>query len=160
MRRAVVSMLVAATAAAVLSCGAAKPQQRSAFVVQDQKKNEIRDYFMLIREWRAEIGLPGVQPRYALIQKYWNVDIHSLRQKLAKMCELPAEPTDTCNDVCNIAENICENAEAICRIADELENDRWADEKCASAKASCKEAKETCCDCEAKNGNGHGDSAG
>ena len=69
---------------------------------------------------------------------------------------MPAEPTNTCNDVCTIAENICENAAAICRISDELENDRWADEKCASAKASCKEAKETCCGCEDKNGNGHG----
>jgi len=151
-----VTILVGCAAAVALSC--AGPGQ-SIYKVSDDKKNEIKGYFMQIREWRAEIKLPGVEPSDSMIQKYWNMDMHSLRERLAKMCELPAEPTEKCNDVCTIAENICENAEAICRIADELENDRWADEKCASAKASCKQAKERCCGCEDKHGNGHGDSA-
>ncbi len=151
MRRASRAALVACTAAAVLSC-AGPP------LVQDKwgtdRKDEIRAYFMQIREWRAEIGLKGVEPQYAVIQTVRGVPVGDL----ARMCELPAEPAGACNDICGIAEHICENAEAICRIADELENDRWADEKCASAKASCKEAKESCCDCEAKHGNA--DSAG
>ncbi len=154
MRRAIVTVLVAATAAAVLSCGRSKPVLEPS-VVQVDRKNEISAYFMQIREWRAEIGLPGVEPRHAVIQKLRDVTVDDL----ARMCELPAEPAGECNDICGIAEHICENAEAICRIADEPKDDSWADEKCASAKASCKEAKESCCGCEAKHGNGNGDSA-
>jgi hypothetical protein len=134
-----------------MSC-AGKGQAPSQFVRSDARKDEIKMLWGQIREWRAEIHLRGVEPTSHMIQRYLHVSMHDLRQELANMCEQPTEPTDTCNDVCSIAENICENAEAICRIAGELDNDHWADQKCASAKASCKEAKQRCCDCEHKNG--------
>lgn len=71
---------------------------------------------------------------------------------LRRVCEPPPEPSPSCTDVCNLAEAICDNAGDICRIADELADDYWAKEKCRSAKASCKEAKEHCCGCEGENG--------
>jgi hypothetical protein len=55
---------------------------------------------------------------------------------------------ETCNDVCSLADAICDNAEQICILADELgKQDTWAQGKCASAKASCRDAKKKCCGC-------------
>ena len=71
-----------------------------------------------------------------------------------RICPDEYEPvTEECQDVCSLAGAICENADSICRIAGELPGDTWAEGKCDSAKASCKEAKERCCSCE--NGAGH-----
>jgi len=144
--------LIFAWLAFALSCAGAGTPTRSVYQRADLEKDEIRSLWMQVREWRAEIGLRGVEPQHSLIQRYVHVSMHKLRQDLARMCEQPTEPTDTCTDVCNIAESICENAEKICTIAGELGNDAWADQKCASAKASCKEAKERCCNCESENG--------
>ncbi len=57
----------------------------------------------------------------------------------------------SCNDTCSLADAICDNAERICDIADELgKDDDYAQGKCASAKASCREGKQRCCDCSKK----------
>ena len=53
-----------------------------------------------------------------------------------------------CNDVCDLAVAICDNAETICNIAAELgKQDDYAQSKCESATASCREAKQRCCNC-------------
>jgi hypothetical protein len=58
----------------------------------------------------------------------------------------------SCDDVCNLADAICDNAEAICTIAGELgKDDDFAQDKCSSAKGSCREAKQKCCGCSADN---------
>ncbi len=116
----------------------------------DMQKNEIQALSMQIREWRAEAKLAGVEPPTWLIQRYRRMPFSTLREQL---CAPPEEPVEECTDVCDLAENICENAEKICEIAAELPGDTWARDKCTSAKASCKEAKDRCCSCETKNGN-------
>ena len=60
---------------------------------------------------------------------------------------LPGPPQARCADVCELGGAICENAEDICAIATELGDDAWAKDKCDSAKASCREAQERCCQC-------------
>ena len=67
-------------------------------------------------------------------------------QGAQRVCQ--AQVPSTCNDVCNLADAICDNAERICEIAAELgSDDKLGQEKCASAKASCREAKQRCCSC-------------
>lgn len=55
--------------------------------------------------------------------------------------------SDTCSDVCTLAASICDNAGRICRLADALAPDDWAEEKCTSADASCTEANDNCTEC-------------
>lgn len=69
-------------------------------------------------------------------------------QTAAAVCAVGHEVPDTCSDVCSLADAICDNAEQICILADELgTSDTWAQEKCANAKASCRDAKQRCCQC-------------
>lgn len=109
-----------------------------------QRKQEIHMLWAQIREWRQDAGLKGVEPPRGEIIKMHGQSMSSAKS----VCPEDTEPvTQGCKDVCSLAEAICENAESICRIADELVDDSWAQDKCASAKASCKEAKEECCRC-------------
>jgi hypothetical protein len=72
-----------------------------------------------------------------------------------RICRVEKDPTTAvCTDTCNLKDAICDNAESICRIAGELGNDDWADKKCSSAKASCKEATQKCCECTAGEASG------
>jgi hypothetical protein len=108
----------------------------------DMNKQEIAGLWMQIRDWRVEMGL-RVEPDTTAIPAARRQPVQVLR-----VCpEHPNPETATCRDTCNIADAICDNAERICDIAEELEGDAWAAEKCESAKASCKEATERCCDC-------------
>ncbi|RMH38827.1 MAG: hypothetical protein D6689_18565 [Deltaproteobacteria bacterium] len=135
---------------ALTSCGAKQPTSR--YAAADARKDEIRGLWMQIRMWRAEMGLRGVEPTSRAIRQMLHVPMHQLLAELAAMCVPPTDPSHACSDTCNLAENICENAEAICRIAGELRDDDWARRKCASAKASCKDAKRQCCACESRHG--------
>jgi hypothetical protein len=63
----------------------------------------------------------------------------------APACQVPASPT--CADSCKLADSICDNAGRICKLAGQLENDPWANEKCSSGTASCEAARKRCCDC-------------
>jgi hypothetical protein len=98
---------------------------------------------MQIRAWRIEAGLRGAEPPDLMKMSIWQKPVVEVRTS----CEVSADPPDACADVCNIAEAICDNADEICRLAEDLAGDSWAKEKCDSAKASCREAVERCCDC-------------
>ena len=76
----------------------------------------------------------------------WRGRTGAARRRACAPTTTPVPPT--CSDVCSLADAICDNAEAICGIADELgKDDHVAQEKCTSAKASCREAKQRCCNC-------------
>lgn len=65
-------------------------------------------------------------------------------------CPDGAKPdTPRCGDVCSAGGSICANAEAICRIAGDLQGDAWAAEKCESAERACEDAINNCCACSA-----------
>ncbi|MCG8425313.1 MAG: hypothetical protein MJE77_46125 [Proteobacteria bacterium] len=139
------ALLVGLTGALVaISCGGS---QMPGYERIDQRKQEIAILWGQIRSWRQEAGLKGVEPKRVVIIEMNGKPMSSA----TRVCPEPIEPeTSRCRDLCSLAGAICENAESICRIAGELIEDPWAHDKCSSAKASCKEAKQACCQCRAK----------
>ena len=110
-----------------------------------EKRNEITALWTQIREWRQEAGM-DLEPAPKTILQVEN----RTAKKIARERLCPAKPPPpACDDVCGLSEAICENSESICGIAAELAPDDWAEQKCNSAKASCREAKQRCCSCEA-----------
>ena len=107
-------------------------------------RGEITALWTQIRDWRREAGTDVEPPRAAVIQA-GRIDVGTARS--APICRTYT-PTPACDDVCGLADAICDNASSICEIADTMPADKWAEDKCNSAKASCREAKERCCKCD------------
>ena len=94
-----------------------------------------------IRDWRREAGMK-VDPSPESMLEMRRRDL----KEAERVCPDTHPITKQCEDICSLADAICDNAEAICDIADKLgKDDHQAQEKCTSAKASCKEAKQRCC---------------
>jgi hypothetical protein len=105
----------------------------------DRRPDEITALWTQIRDWRREAGLP-VEPRREDVMGIYNTPMKSVEP----VCSPDHSVPTTCGDVCSLADAICDNAEQICILADDLK-DQWSADKCASAKASCREAKKNCC---------------
>lgn len=105
--------------------------------------NEITALWTQIRDWRREAHMdldPTPQSVFEMRKR--------TAKEVSRVCPENHQVPQTCNDVCNLADAICDNAERICDLADQLgKADFYAQDKCASAKASCHEAKRRCCDC-------------
>ena len=145
-------MLIALVALATIaaSCSAQRqspaPASSEYYMQADMRKAEILDLWEQIRGWRVEELQLSANPNRMVVAAVFRSSINRLR-----ICpSQPAPKTPVCTDVCVIKDAICDNAEDICRIASEIPNDHWARDKCNSAKASCKEARERCCSCIAK----------
>ena len=109
------------------------------------KMNEVTALWTQIRQFRAEMNLP-LEPSSSMLVEFKNKSVKDAQRVCADNHAVPKP----CEDTCTLSGHICDNADLICKIADELgENDR-AQEKCTSAKASCREAKQRCCNCSAK----------
>ncbi len=125
---------------AILSCtapGPATPKPNDRYDLLTQQTA----LWTQIRDWRREAGL-RVDPPAELLQEFRG---RSLKEA-QRVCPDTHPVTKPCEDICSLADAICDNAEAICDIATKLgKNDHQAQEKCTSAKASCKEAKQRCC---------------
>jgi hypothetical protein len=107
------------------------------------KENRITTLWNEIREFRRDAGMPLDPPRSFMLQFQGQTV-----KEVARVCADGHQVPPRCDDVCNLADNICDNAEEICNIADELgKGDEYAQDKCTSAKASCREAKQRCCAC-------------
>jgi hypothetical protein len=110
-----------------------------------EKKNEITALWTQIRDWRQEAGMDLDPASKTILQVERRTAKKVARERLC-----PAKPPPAaCDDMCGLSEAICENSESICAIAAELAPDDWAEQKCNSAKASCREAKQRCCSCDA-----------
>lgn len=126
---------------ALVSC-AGQARKATPYEVSDARKDDIRDLWIQIRGWRVEAGMDP-DPSTVLITSQVRIGMGSPRLRIC-----PVNPrTEVCQDVCTLKDAICSNAARICDIARELGGDPWADGKCASAKASCKEARARCCRC-------------
>jgi hypothetical protein len=113
------------------------PDPRSA------KMNEILTLWGQIRDWRHDAHMT-LEPSASLQFAWKDKPFRDIKH----VCPDGHAVPKTCSDVCELSDDICENAELICRIADELgKGDVPAQEKCTSAKASCRESKQRCCDC-------------
>ncbi len=110
------------------------------------RKNDIRALWVQIRQWRQRDLKLASEP--APFSSALSTPVKELRSCIETD---RSSKSGTCADTCRVKDAICDNADDICRIADELGDDAWAKEKCQSAKASCKEAKEQCCGCNAPN---------
>ena len=130
-------------AALILSCAAGTSMQRESDRIA--KMNEITSLWTQIREFRADMGL-SLEPSVTMLNEFRTKSVKDAQRVCTDNHKVPKP----CEDTCTLSGHICENADLICKIADELgEHDR-AQEKCTSAKASCREAKQKCCNCSAK----------
>ncbi len=109
--------------------------QKSA--VAPSNKGEITALWTQIRDWRREAGL-RVEPSAESMLEMRNRNL----KEAQRVCPDTHPITKQCEDICSLADAICDNAEAICEIANKLgKDDHQAQEKCTSAKASCKELR-------------------
>lgn len=136
MRASTLGIVLVVASAIAASCKPPKPP-RPPIV------NEITALSIQIREWRREAKLP-VDPRREDVLAIAPKTIEEARY----VCPASHPVPNSCGDVCSLADAICDNAEQICILADELgKDDKWAQDKCDSAKASCRDAKKLCCKC-------------
>ena len=134
-------LVLGVLAALVVACRGQVPD----LPPRPEKIQLINGLWLQIRGWRSELRME-LDPSPTTELQY-----HSKTVTQAKAVCPDAQPiAPTCGDTCVLAEHICDNAETICSIADELgKDDAPAQDKCASAKASCREAKQRCCNCNA-----------
>ena len=145
MRGVALGLALGITIAVVMSCGGSQEPgtMDERMRIKLQKENEITALWTQIREFRRDGKMPLDPPRSLQIQ-FERSPVDAVK----RVCTDGHEVPKTCDDVCDLATAICDNMEAICGIADDLgKDDTFAQEKCASAKASCREAKQRCCDC-------------
>ncbi len=110
-----------------------------------EKENQITSLWTQIREFRQRAGM-RVEPSPADVLSFGGKTVN----QVAQVCPDGHDIPQTCSEICSLADAICDNAETICSIADELgKQDDYAQDKCKSAKASCREGKERCCGCPA-----------
>lgn len=134
-----------ALAALVLSCAVNSRRVDTELQTRIDKMNEITQLWVEIRRDRGDLGMP-LDPSPSTEMMFRDKPVQDAR----RVCpDNHAVPT-VCTDTCNISDHICENAELICKIADELGKNDRAQEKCTSGKASCREAKQRCCNCSSK----------
>jgi hypothetical protein len=113
----------------------------------DQRKQDITKLWNEIGDWRERDGL--IRDPLAGMSRNDMQQIPKSPVAKIRQCPNEEEPpkTDQCTDVCALKDDICDNAADICRIASDLGDDAWAQKRCKSAKASCKEATDKCCGC-------------
>ena len=109
----------------------------------DPRENEITTLWTQIRGFRRDMGM-HLDPTAQTLSYVAPLRLPDAK----KVCSQNHPVPTTCNEVCGLADDICDNAERICQIADELgKGDEYAQDKCKSAKASCREAQQKCCEC-------------
>jgi hypothetical protein len=136
MKATTLGIVLATAIALAVACGSRQK-------VDTRKQDEITALWTQIRNWRREAHLP-VDPRREDVIALEPVPVDQAKHVCPDAHPIPP----SCGDVCSLADAICDNAESICILADELgKGDKWAQDKCASAKASCRDAKQLCCKC-------------
>lgn len=138
----IAGLVLGAMLGAFIACGGAPPPPP----VQANQRSEILALWTQIRDWRREAKM-GLDPSPQTEAQITGLTV----KEIERVCPDGHKVPSTCNEVCNLGDDICDNAERICNLADQLgKDDAWAQEKCTSAKASCREAKQKCCNCSAK----------
>ena len=127
-----------------IACAASpKPASAPAAMAPD-KHAQIEDLMKQIDAQRTQLGLPAPAPA-ALTCTECTAAPMAETPRPSQTC--PPAAGDRCQDTCKLSDTICSNAAEICKIASELPGDKWADEKCETAKTSCTDAQSQCCHC-------------
>ncbi len=130
--------------AIIVACGG-KQAEDPAWIIRQRKLDAMDHRLAEIRQWRHERGI-----RAELPQSDVSIWLPRTLPQAKNVCPENHAVPKTCGEICTLSDDICDNAEAICAIADELgKDDHEGQERCASAKASCHDAKQRCCDCAA-----------
>ena len=146
MRYAVVCALAFGIAAGALAGACIRPH--ATCVKGECPVDQIDKLWFEIRDWRVQAHMDA-DPSQRSMMQIEKMDARTVHKNA--MCS--TEPSsDRCDDVCGLAEAICDNSEQICGLAREMPDDSWAHDRCTSAKASCREAKERCCSCDDPDG--------
>ncbi|HET9626271.1 MAG TPA: hypothetical protein VFP84_33140 [Kofleriaceae bacterium] len=141
--RATLAALLAGLVIGCLVMACARPLEPPEWQRRQGKMTEITTLWAQIREWRR-VAHMELDPTPADMFQWRSRPV----KEVEKVCPDGHEVPPACGDISNLADAICDNAETICGIADELgKDDHDAQEKCASAKASCREAKQRRCAC-------------
>jgi len=134
---------VIAIAIAFVACMHGGPEPEPLWVKHARLENEILIRWQEIRTFRHEAGM-DLEPTTTAFMENRGTPPKQVRA----VCPNGRDAPKVCHDVCNLSEDICDNMEHICNLADELgKGDDFAQQKCSSAKASCKEARQRCCGC-------------
>ena len=127
--------------ALIIACGGRQAPQSGGD--RHFKLDEMDRRLAEIRQWRHERGIRAELPAGDVNQ--W---LGRTLPQAKNVCPDNHPVPKTCSDICILSDDICDNAEAICAIADDLgKGDHEGQERCASAKASCHDAKQRCCNC-------------
>jgi len=154
-RAVVKSLLVAGAAVAIVACAAAGSQKAmtpAPASVQgaprpqtmptdphpdDPSHQEITRLASEIDQDSTTLGVPA--------------SAHAMSAPVAPVApdhDLACAPTGTkCTQSCTLSSTICSNAEQICKLADKLAGDEWAQQKCGDARKTCGDANKVCCEC-------------
>lgn len=133
--------IAAFTLGFLVACGAAQPPVD--WDKKLQKENEITALWTQIRDWRRE-GHMDLDPAATFLIEVRGRPVRDVM----RVCRADHAVPESCNAICDLGTAICDNAEAICQIAEELgKGDEYAQDKCTSAKGSCREAQKKCCNC-------------
>ncbi len=108
----------------------------------DSIRQEISRHFQEIGRLRQQAGLPR-EPETAQIESATATP----NERIPMATPPVSNRSVSCQDTCTLQASICENATSICSLAQQLDNDAWANEKCDSGKASCTLATEKCDEC-------------
>jgi hypothetical protein len=88
-----------------------------------------------IQQWRTEMGL-SCDPVRAELLSFAQPELVAFARPPDRFAACSANN----DDACSVVLAICDNAEAICQLAGERGNDTWSNDKCVSAKRSCRDA--------------------
>ena len=148
MRRAIAALAAVALCSGIVAAlvgACARTLEPPEWQRRQQKMTEITTLWAQIRDWRRAAHMV-LDPTPADMFQWRSRPVSEAARVCPDGRTVPANVA--CGDICSLADAICDNAEAICVIADELgKADRDAQDKCTSAKASCREAKQRCCNC-------------
>jgi hypothetical protein len=137
-------LALAALACAVAVACARHSPPTATWEARMRKADLVNELWVQIRDWRRKAALE-LDPPSTLAVMFRDKSVSAAKA----VCPDAQATAPTCEEMCSLAESICDNAETICQIADELGKDDPAQDTCASAKASCREAKQRCCNCNA-----------
>jgi hypothetical protein len=109
----------------------------------------------LSRKIDADLAAMGLErpaaPTAACVQPPCGAESLSAGTRPAHAADPACRPGggDVCRDSCRLSDSICDSSGRICRLATELGGgDAYANERCASGKASCDAARTKCCGCQ------------
>jgi hypothetical protein len=148
------ALLAVACSLAIVACAAAPqksaapataaPEPTTGAMMPDDPRKQIQDMYDKITSDRTVLSL--AEPDDEMVQGAPAQPMGALPSTNDPKCR-PA-PTDTCKTSCTLSDSICSNADKICRLAQDMAGDGWAQNKCAKANKTCEASRTKCCGCQ------------